>query len=323
MKQVTILIPAYNEEKTIPLTYKKIVDVTESLNSYKWELLFVDDGSTDATLNILKQLRTHDQRVKYIRFSRNFGKESAMLAGFDYAKGDCVIVMDADMQDPPELIGEMLEEWEKGAQDVYAKRTSRGKESIIRRHLSLLYYRLLAKISDVEILQNVGDFRLLDRRCVDALRQMRESQRYTKGLFCWIGFQKREITFERQDRIRGHSSWNLLRLTNFAIDGITSFSIVPLRISAIIGILTSGATVIYMFYFLIKTLLYGDPVQGFPTLIVVILLLGGLQLCSLGIIGEYIGRIYNETKKRPVYIVAEKETDNEEQKVFSLCRNTD
>ncbi len=312
MKQVTILIPAYNEEKTIPLTYKKIVDVTESLNSYKWELLFVDDGSTDATLNILKQLRTHDQRVKYIRFSRNFGKESAMLAGFDYAKGDCVIVMDADMQDPPELIGEMLEEWEKGAQDVYAKRTSRGKESIIRRHLSLLYYRLLAKISDVEILQNVGDFRLLDRRCVDALRQMRESQRYTKGLFCWIGFQKREITFERQDRIRGHSSWNLLRLTNFAIDGITSFSIVPLRISAIIGFLTSGATVIYMFYFLIKTLLYGDPVQGFPTLIVVILLLGGLQLCSLGIIGEYIGRIYNETKKRPVYIVAEKETDDEE-----------
>lgn len=323
MKQVTILIPAYNEEKTIPLTYKKIVDVTESLNFYKWELLFVDDGSTDATLNILKQLRTHDQRVKYIRFSRNFGKESAMLAGFDYAKGDCVIVMDADMQDPPELIGEMLEEWEKGAQDVYAKRTSRGKESIIRRHLSLLYYRLLAKISDVEILQNVGDFRLLDRRCVDALCQMRESQRYTKGLFCWIGFQKREITFERQDRIRGHSSWNLLRLTNFAIDGITSFSIVPLRISAIIGILTSGATVIYMFYFLIKTLLYGDPVQGFPTLIVVILLLGGLQLCSLGIIGEYIGRIYNETKKRPVYIVSEKETDNEEQKVFSLCRNTD
>lgn len=312
MKQVTILIPAYNEEKTIPLTYKKIVDVTESLNSYKWELLFVDDGSTDATLNILKQLRTHDQRVKYIRFSRNFGKESAMLAGFDYAKGDCVIVMDADMQDPPELIGGMLEEWEKGAQDVYAKRTSRGKESIIRRHLSLLYYRLLAKISDVEILQNVGDFRLLDRRCVDALRQMRESQRYTKGLFCWIGFQKREITFERQDRIRGHSSWNLLRLTNFAIDGITSFSIVPLRISAIIGFLTSGATVIYMFYFLIKTLLYGDPVQGFPTLIVVILLLGGLQLCSLGIIGEYIGRIYNETKKRPVYIVAEKETDDEE-----------
>lgn len=323
MKQVTILIPAYNEEKTIPLTYKKIVDVTESLNFYKWELLFVDDGSTDATLNILKQLRTHDQRVKYIRFSRNFGKESAMLAGFDYAKGDCVIVMDADMQDPPELIGEMLEEWEKGAQDVYAKRTSRGKESIIRRHLSLLYYRLLAKISDVEILQNVGDFRLLDRRCVDALCQMRESQRYTKGLFCWIGFQKREITFERQDRIRGHSSWNLLRLTNFAIDGITSFSIVPLRISAIIGFLTSGATVIYMFYFLIKTLLYGDPVQGFPTLIVVILLLGGLQLCSLGIIGEYIGRIYNETKKRPVYIVSEKETDNEEQKVFSLCRNTD
>lgn len=323
MKQVTILIPAYNEEKTIPLTYKKIVDVTESLNSYKWELLFVDDGSTDATLNILKQLRTHDQRVKYIRFSRNFGKESAMLAGFDYAKGDCVIVMDADMQDPPELIGEMLEEWEKGAQDVYAKRTSRGKESIIRRHLSLLYYRLLAKISDVEILQNVGDFRLLDRRCVDALCQMRESQRYTKGLFCWVGFQKKEITFERQNRIRGHSSWNLLRLTNFAIDGITSFSIVPLRISAIIGILTSGATVIYMFYFLIKTLLYGDPVQGFPTLIVVILLLGGLQLCSLGIIGEYIGRIYNETKKRPVYIVSEKETDNEEQKVFSLCRNTD
>lgn len=311
-KLVTILIPAYNEQDSLPLLYQQLVEVTKVLHVYKWEFLFIDDGSADSTLQVLKQIHTIDTRLHYISLSRNFGKESAMLAGFDYAKGDCVIVMDADLQDPPTLIPEMLNEWENGYQDVYAKRLTRGRESFLRHYLTLLYYKILSMMSKVEILQNVGDFRLLDRQCIDALCQMRESQRYTKGLFCWIGFRKKEIIFERHNRDKGKSAWNIHKLFSLAIEGITSFSIIPLRISTVMGLLSSFAALIYMLYFLVKTLLYGDPVQGFPTLIVVILLLGGMQLCSLGIIGEYVGRIFNETKKRPVYIVAEKKIDNEE-----------
>ena len=304
------MVPAYNEHDTLPLLYNAMSKVMESLSQYDWQLLFVDDGSTDGTLDVIKQLYHQDKRVNYISLSRNFGKENAMLAGFDHTKGDCVIVLDADLQDPPSLIPSMLQEWENGYQDVYAKRTKRGKESTIRRKLSLLYYSLLSKISDVEILQNVGDFRLLDRQCINVLCQMRESQRYTKGLFCWIGFRKKEILYEKHDRIQGKSSWNLLKLLNLAMEGVSSFSIVPLRISTIIGLLSSLSAIIYMLYFFIKTLLYGDPVQGFPTLIVVILFLGGMQLFFLGIIGEYIGRIFFESKHRPVYVIAEKAMEN-------------
>ena len=305
-KMVTILVPAYNEQESLPILYTEISGLMHDINQYEWQLLLVDDGSSDNTLTIIKELYQQDNRVSYISLSRNFGKENAMLAGLDYTQGDCVIIMDADMQDPPILIHQMLNEWEKGYHDVYAKRVTRGKESMLRRQLSLLYYRLLAKISNVEILQNVGDFRLLDRQCIDALCQLRESQRYTKGLFSWIGFRKKEIVFERNDRIKGKSSWNLLKLTSLALDGITSFSIVPLRISTILGLLSSFAAIVYMIYFFIKTLLFGDVVKGFPTLIVVILFLGGMQLFCLGIIGEYIGRIFNESKHRPVYVIAEK-----------------
>ena len=309
-KLVTVLVPAYNEQDSLPLLYAEMSRLMQSLSQYDWQLLFVDDGSTDNTLDIVKKLYQQDKRVNYISLSRNFGKENAMLAGLDHTKGDCVIILDADLQDPPSVIPEMLREWENGFQDVYAKRDTRGKESALRRKLSLLYYRLLARISNVEILQNVGDFRLLDRQCIDALCQMRESQRYTKGLFCWIGFKKKEITYEKHDRTRGKSSWNLLKLMNLAMDGITSFSIVPLRISTIMGLLSSLAAIVYMLYFLIKTLFFGDVVRGFPTLIIVILFLGGMQLFCLGIIGEYIGRIFNESKHRPVYVIAEKGLEN-------------
>ena len=226
-----------------------------------------------------------------------------MLAGFDYATGDAVVIMDADLQHPPHVIPEMIKKWEEGFDDVYGKRLSRGKESWLRRHLSLWYYNLLQKTTRVEILQNVGDFRLLDRKCINELKKLRETERYTKGMYCWIGFKKTSVDFETQERIAGESSWNYKGLLGLAIDGITSFTVAPLKISIVLGLLVSIVAFIFMCYTLINTWLYGDPVQGYPTLMTVILFLGGVQLLSLGIIGEYLGKIFIESKDRPVYVV--------------------
>ena len=305
MKKITILIPCYNEEASLPLLYEALQSLMGECPNYEWELLFVNDGSKDNTLQIIKQLRANDSRVCYIDLSRNFGKEAAMLAGFDYATGDCMVIIDADLQDPPKLIPEMIALWEQGYDDIYAKRRDRGEESWLRKRLSLLFYRLLQHTTRIEILPNVGDFRLLDRRCIDVLRQLRETERYTKGMFCWIGFKKKEIVFDRENRVAGESSWKMSSLFNLAIEGITSFTTSPLRISAILGFLISIVALSYMLFIIVKTIVYGDPVQGFPTLIITILFLGGIQLISIGIIGEYIGRIFNETKNRPVYIVKE------------------
>ncbi len=279
--------------------------IIDGLSQYTWELLFVNDGSSDNTLDIIRQLRTQDNRVCYVDLSRNFGKENAMLAGFDYATGDFAIIIDADLQDPPSLIYEMLVLWEQGYQDVYAKRKNRAKESWLRRRLTLAYYALLQHASRIDILQNVGDFRLLDRKCIDALRQIRESERYTKGMFCWIGYRKKEIVFDRSDRITGESSFNFLKLFELAVEGITSFSTAPLRLSTLLGFIISILTMFYICYFLLKTIIFGEPVRGFPTLVIIILFLGGVQLLSLGIIGEYLGRIFQETKNRPVYLINE------------------
>ena len=216
-----------------------------------------------------------------------------------------MIIMDADLQDPPSLIPEMLKFWEEGYDDIYAKRSTRGKESYLRKQFSLLFYKILQKTTKIEILQNVGDFRLLDRSCINALKQIRESERYTKGMFCWIGFRKKEILFDRGDRVAGQSAWNFWSLFALAIEGITSFSTAPLRISSVTGAVVSIGAFIYMIYILLKTLIFGDPVQGFPTLITVILFLGGMQLLSIGILGEYLARIFNETKHRPTYIARE------------------
>ena len=305
MKKVTILIPCYNEEQSLPLLYQELSSLIDSHQAYDWEILFVNDGSKDNTIHLIKQLSHQDHRIAYVDLSRNFGKEAAMLAGFDYATGDCMVIMDADLQHPPHLIPAMLKYWEEGYDDVYAKRTTRGKESWLRKNLSLLYYKLLQKTTRVEILQNVGDFRLLDRKCIDTLKQLRESERYTKGMFCWIGFNKKVIEFEQGDRVAGQTSWNYLSLFNLAIEGITSFTIAPLRLSTMIGIIVSLIAFIYMCVIIAKTLIWGEDVQGFPTLMVVILFLGGVQLLSLGIIGEYLGRIFHETKNRPVYVVKE------------------
>ena len=305
MKKVTILIPCYNEEQSLPLLYQELSSLIDNHQAYDWEILFVNDGSKDNTIHLIKQLSNQDNRIAYVDLSRNFGKEAAMLAGFDYATGDCMVIMDADLQHPPHLIPKMLKYWEEGYDDVYAKRTTRGKESWLRKNLSLLYYKLLQKTTRVEILQNVGDFRLLDRKCIDTLKQLRESERYTKGMFCWIGFNKKEIEFEQGDRVAGQTSWNYLGLFNLAIEGITSFTIAPLRLSTMIGVIVSLIAFIYMCVIIAKTLIWGEDVQGFPTLMVVILFLGGVQLLSLGIIGEYLGRIFHETKNRPVYVVKE------------------
>jgi len=305
MKKISILIPCYNEEQSLPLLYPELVKLMDSEPNYDWELMFVNDGSRDNTLTVLQKLRGQDQRVNYVDLSRNFGKEAAMLAGFDHVTGDCMVIIDADLQHPPMLIHEMIKWWEQGYDDVYAKRKTRGKESWLRKRLSLQFYKILQSSSRFDVLQNVGDFRLLDRCCINALKQMRESERYTKGMYSWIGFKKKDIEFEQGDRLAGKSSWNYRQLFSFAIDGITSFTNVPLRISTIVGFIVSLFAFLYMIYVFIKALIYGDPVQGYPTLVILILFLGGIQLLSLGIIGEYIGRIYNETKNRPDYIVRE------------------
>ena len=303
MKKISILIPCYNEEKSLPMLYPELVKLMDGNPGYEWELMFVNDGSVDGTLVELQRLHQQDSRVNYLDLSRNFGKEAAMLAGFDYVTGDAMVIIDADLQHPPTLIPEMIKWWEQGYDDVYAKRTTRGKESWLRKRLSLLFYKILQQSSRFDVLQNVGDFRLLDRKCINALRKMRESERYTKGMFSWIGFKKKEIEFEQGDRVAGDSSWSYSKLFSFAIDGITSFTNVPLRVSTLVGFFVSLFAFLYMIYVFIRALIWGDPVQGYPTLVILILFLGGIQLLSLGVIGEYIGRIYNETKKRPDYIV--------------------
>jgi glycosyltransferase involved in cell wall biosynthesis len=301
-KKVSLLIPCYNEESTLRLLYDELVKVIDRNDRYEWEVLLVNDGSKDNTIAVIESLHRNDPRVCYVDLSRNFGKENAMLAGFDYVTGDCMVIMDADLQDPPSLIPEMLKYWEEGYDDVYAKRDNRGKESWLRKQCSLLFYKILAHSSRFDILQNVGDFRLLDRSCIDALTELRETERYTKGMFCWIGFNKKEIVFNRGDRVAGDSNWNFKSLLNLAIEGITSFTTAPLRLATLVGLMASiGAFCFFMFYFL-KTLIYGDPVQGFTTLVSISLFMGGIQLLTIGILGEYIGRVFNETKRRPPYI---------------------
>ena len=305
MKKISILVPCYNEQNTLPQLYPYLRDLMDENISYEWEVLFVNDGSKDNTLEVIREFRLSDKRINYVNLSRNFGKENAMLAGFDYVTGDCMVIIDADLQDPPTLIPEMIKYWEEGYKDVYARRLDRGKESWLRKQFSLLFYKILDNSTRFDVLQNVGDFRLLDRQCINALRKMRESERYTKGMFCWIGYSKKEIVFNRGNRVAGNSNWSFWSLCNLAIDGITSFTTIPLRFASVIGLIIALFSFFYALYFIVKTLILGDPVQGFTTTIVVILFLGGIQLFSIGILGEYVGRIFNESKQRPTYLASE------------------
>ena len=302
MKKISILVPCYNEEQVLPLFIQAITPLMEN-KQYEWELLLVDDGSTDATLSIMHQAHLREDRISYIELSRNFGKENALMAGLDYVSGDAVVIMDADLQHPVSAIPELLQKWEEGYDDVYAHRLSRGKESWIRKFLTKRYYALLQASSETNVYPNVGDFRLLDRTCINALRTMRETDRYTKGMYAYIGFRKTSIDFVQEERVAGSSKWGFWKLMRLAVDGILSSSIKPLQIATKTGIVVSLISFLYLVYIFIKVILYGDPVRGYPTLIIVILFLGGLHLLSIGILGEYIGRIYHESKHRPSYFI--------------------
>jgi glycosyltransferase involved in cell wall biosynthesis len=302
MKKISILVPCYNEEQVLPFFLEAIRSVMAD-KQYAWELLLVDDGSSDGTLSVMEQVHRQDERVHYIELSRNFGKENALMAGLDHVSGDAVVIMDADLQHPVSVIPDMIRKWEEGYDDVYARRLTRGKERWSRRVLSKWYYALLQASSDTNVYPNVGDFRLLDKACIQAINTMRETDRYTKGMYAYIGFRKTYVDFVQEERVAGSSKWGFWKLVRLAIDGILSSSIKPLQIATKTGIVVSFISFVYLVYVFIKALLYGDPVRGFPTLIIVILFLGGLQLLSIGILGEYIGRIFHESKHRPSYFI--------------------
>lgn len=304
-KLIEIMVPCYNEAESLPLFFKTVTAVIDKIEKYDFSFLFVDDGSNDNTLEIIKQIPPQWTKIRYVSLARNFGKEAAMLAGLDYTIGDAIIIMDADLQDPPTIIPELVKAWEDGNEDVYAKRISREGESWLKKISSAMYYRILQRLSDIEVLVDVGDFRLLDKKCVGALRNLREHNRYTKGLFCWIGFKKKQILYNRESRVAGSTHWNYWKLTKLAIDGIVSFSAVPLQLIALLGGVISLAAIGFMLYVVMHTLLFGDPVAGYPSMMAIILFMGGIQLIALGVIGEYIGKIFSEVKNRPVYIVRE------------------
>lgn len=305
MKRITLLVPCYNEQEALPLFYEEINRILKELEEkYDFEILFVNDGSRDGTLEILKNLSKNDSRIRYIDLSRNYGKEIGMLAGFDYATGDCVITIDADLQEPPQVIPEMIEKWENGASDVYGKRRKR-RQSLTKKFTSRIYHRILSNVSDVDLSDDAGDFRLLDRKCIDALKSMRESQRYTKGMYAWIGFKKDYVDYDISPRVAGITKWTLPRLIHLAMDGLMSHSVLPLRLASYAGLIVSLGAFCYLVYVIVKTVIWGEPVAGYPSLMAVILFLGGFILLALGIIGEYLGRIFMETKQRPVYFVNE------------------
>ena len=305
MKLITLLIPAYNEQEVLEPLFERLDTLAKSTKRYQFEFLFVNDGSRDDTLEIIKQRAEKDSRISYINLSRNFGKEIAMIAGIDHVKGDAMVILDADLQDPPELIPEMIAYWEEGYDDVYARRNSREGETWVKKRTSSWYYKLLQSSTNIPIQIDTGDFRLLDRRCIDALKQFRESQRNTKAMFSWIGYRKKEIFYNRDPRIAGTTKWNYRKLVNLAIDGITSFTTAPLRIATISGLGISLLAFCYILYLVIRPL-FGVPTgAGYSSLMAVILFIGGIQMLFLGIIGEYIGRIFVEVKQRPLYLIEE------------------
>ncbi len=299
---LSIVVPAYNEAEVLPEFHRRLKTVLATL-ACRWEIIYVNDGSTDQTREVLQQLR--DPSVAIIDLSRNFGKEIALTAGLDHASGDAVVVIDADLQDPPEVIPELVDTWQAGYDVVYAQRTARDGETFLKKLSAKGFYRVIQSVSRVKIPADTGDFRLLSRRAVDALSRLREQHRFMKGLFAWIGYPQAAVYYHRKPRFAGHSKWDYWRLWNFALEGITSFSITPLKIATYFGMLTSLGAFCYALLIIYSTLVYGASVEGYPSLMVAILFLGGVQLMALGVIGEYLGRMFNETKRRPLYFVQE------------------
>ena len=313
MKKISIIIPAYNEEDSLPYLYERLTKLIDDIKNYEFEILFVNDGSKDKTLEIIKEYRKKDNRFAYVNLSRNFGKEIAMIAGLDYAKGDAVVFMDADLQDPPELLPELIKYWEEGYDDVYARRKTRDGETFLKKFTSKMYYRVLQKLTNIQIQKDTGDFRLLDRRCVNALKKLRESQRCSKSMFSWIGYKKKEVLFDREPRVAGKTKWNYKKLIDLAIDGITSFTTSPLRLSTYLTIPTFITLAVYIIYVIVKSCTIHEPIQAFQAIILINLFFFGIIILLIGIIGEYLGRIFNETKNRPLYFIdeynGEKETN--------------
>ena len=301
---ISIVEPVFNEEVVLPDFHQAVSRALSDL-PFDFEIVYINDGSADNTLSIINKLRRSDKRVTLIDLSRNFGKEIALTAGLQKAAGDAVVVIDTDLQDPPELIPELIREWQNGYDVVYAQRIHRKGESLVKRTTAHFFYRIIQRISKIAIPEDTGDFRILSRRAVNALNTFNEQHRFMKGLFAWIGYRQKAVQYQRDARHAGETKWNYWRLWNFALDGITSFTIAPLKISTYLGLFTAMGAFGYGIYMVIETLIYGNPVPGYPSLIVIILILGGVQLVAIGILGEYLGRIFNETKRRPLYFINE------------------
>lgn len=301
---LSLLVPMFNEECVIPVFFATVMPVMESTH-YRFEVICVDDGSSDNTLKLLRAQAEDDNRIKVVSFSRNFGKEPAMTAALDYASGDAVIPIDADLQDPPELIHDMIVRWEEGYEVVFARRAARDADGALKRNTALWFYTLFNKLSDTYIPANVGDFRLLDRKVVEVIKRLPEKDRFMKGLFCWPGFKSTSVDYDRPERAEGDTKFNLWQLWNFAISGIASFSTMPIRAGIYLGLMISLLSFVYGLFIITKTLFMGIDVPGYASIMVVVLFLGGIQLFFMGLLGEYIGRIYKEVKNRPLYVVAE------------------
>ena len=297
---ISVVVPCYNESDGLYQFHDRLSRALKAVRAVA-EIIYVNDGSVDNTLDVIESLRSSDRRVGLIDLSRNFGKEAALTAGIDHARGDAVIVIDADLQDPPECIPDMINAWQRGHDVVAMKRGDRSTDTLFKRVSAACFYRMLSRLSAVRIPENVGDFRLLSRRAVDAIKSMPERNRYMKGLFAWVGFKTIEIEYKRDPRFIGDSKWPLFKLIGLALDGITSFSIAPLRLASLAGALVALGALFYGSFILIKTALFGDSVAGFPTLIVMISFLGGAQLMATGLLGEYVGRLLIESKQRPLY----------------------
>ncbi|KMT22203.1 glycosyltransferase family 2 protein [Clostridium cylindrosporum] len=313
MKTISIVVPCYNEEKVIDTFYAKCSEITSSINNYVFEYIFVNDGSSDATLNLLKHLSLMDKSVRYISFSRNFGKEAAMLAGLTSSKGDYVVVMDVDLQHPPKLLTTMIKHIEDGYDSVAAKRVKRNGESKFRGYFSKKFYRIINKISDVNIEVGATDYRMMTRQMVDSVLSLKEYHRFTKGIFEWVGYDTKWIEYESFDREVGDSKWSFWSLFKYAIEGVVSFSTTPLKVSSFIGIMFAVLSFIYFAFTFCKTLITGIDMPGYASTICIVTFLGGVQLIALGIIGEYLSRVYMESKKRPLYFIKESNLESEKE----------
>lgn len=307
---LSVVVPVYNEESVLGAMHQRLSRVMDELGM-PWEVIYVNDGSSDATLSLIRDLQQSNKNVALIDLSRNFGKEIALTAGLDHANGDAVVVIDADLQDPPELIPKLLERWRAGYDIVSAVRTKRNGESWLKKLTAYGFYRVIGYANAIAIPSDTGDFRLLSRRAVLALRQLRERHRFMKGLFVWVGYRQTSVTYERDARYAGHSKWGYWRLWNFALDGISSLTTFPLKLSTYVGLITACGAFLYGLVMVGRTLVYGNPVAGYPSLLVVVLFLGGIQLMSLGVMGEYLGRMFDETKRRPLYLIATYEPAHE------------